>query len=94
MQGNPTQSDASAVIDTNIRITLADDDGTTAQTSSDDHESVVVDESSSNDDDHTSLKVTGVESTVEDTVEATTNTSDQLDVEECSGDDVNENIPK
>ena len=28
----------------------------------------------------------------EDAVEGTTNTSDQLDVEECSGDDINENI--
>ena len=33
-----------------------------------------------------------VESSVEDAVEGTTNTSDQLDVEECSGDDINENI--
>ena len=94
VQSNTTQSDASAVVDTNIRSTFADDDDTTAQTSGDDHESVVVDESSSGDDDHTSLKeVAGVESTVEDAVEGTTNTSDQLDVEECSGDDINENIP-
>ena len=94
VQSNTTQSDASAVVDTNIRSTFADDDDTTAQTSGDDHESVVVDESSSDDDDHTSLKeVAGVESTVEDYVEGTTNTSDQLDVEECSDDDINENIP-
>ena len=94
MQSNTTQSHASAVVDTNIRSTFADDDdGTTAQTSGDDHESVVVDESSSGDDDHTSLKeVAGVESSVEDAVEGTTNTSDQLDIEECSGDDIYENI--
>ena len=95
VQSNTTQSDASAVVDTNIRNTPAyDDDDTIAQTSGDDHESVVVDESSSGDDDHTSLKeVAGVESSVEDAVEGTTNTSDELDVVECSGDDVNTNIP-